>query len=98
MLIHGALNDYAHGVHEVTSGTRYAYSNFVLPVTKHPGTFPLYGTKENEERWNAGVDEWLTPIDFKWEAPDTLKQQMEEVGKESLPPATLTPSEFLKNS
>lgn len=103
LIIHGAHNDYSHGVHAITSGTRYAFSNFVLPVEKNPGTFPTYGTKENQERWERSVDEWMTPINFKWEAPDSLKEKMETEGSISragtvaLPPSTPTPSEFLKN-
>lgn len=49
LVIHGALEDYTHGVKEITSGTRYSYSNFVLPLDKSPGTFPIYKSKEYYE-------------------------------------------------
>ena len=83
LVIHGALKNHAHGVHNITSGFRYAYSNFVLPVSKNPGTFPLYNTKENDERWEKGPTEWLTPIGFKWEPSETLKKELltEDAGK-----------------
>lgn len=76
LVIHGALSNHAHGVHNIKSGYRYAFSNFVLPSEKNPGTFPLYNTKENDERWNSGPTEWLTPINFKWEPSETLKEEL----------------------
>lgn len=78
LIIHGAHNDYAHGVHKITSGYRYAYSNFVLPASKNPGTFPAYDSQENDERWNKGISEWLKPIGFKWEPSESLKKDIEE--------------------
>jgi hypothetical protein len=96
LVIHGAHDDYSHGVHEITSGTRYAFSNFVLPVEKNPGTFPIYGTKENEERWaNGGINgPWLEPIGFQWEPPEKLKKEMEEKKLNALPTTTKFPSEY----
>ena len=105
LIIHGSHNDFAHGVHKITSGTRYAYSNFVLPVEKNPGTFPIYGTEENKKRWEKGIDAWMEPVNFKWEPSEGLAKKLKEEGKPSeygqrrlpaLPPTTLTPSEFLK--
>ncbi len=63
LIIHGAHTDCEHGVREVTSGIRYAYSNFMLPIEKNPGTFPSYNTKEDLERKAAGLaDVWNVPI------------------------------------
>ena len=63
LVIHGAHTDCEHGVREVTSGIRYAYSNFMMPIEKNPGTFPSYNTKEDLERTAAGlVNVWNTPI------------------------------------
>jgi hypothetical protein len=76
LVIHGALSNHAHGVHEITKGYRYAFSNFVLPASKNPGTFPAYGTKENDERWQAGWEEWTKPIGFKWEPSESLKEEI----------------------
>jgi hypothetical protein len=64
LVIHGAYTDCEHGVKEVTSGVRYAYSNFMLPIEKNPGTFPSYGTKEDAERKERGlIKVWNTPIE-----------------------------------
>jgi hypothetical protein len=63
LVIHGAHTDCEHGVREVTSGIRYAYSNFMMPIEKNPGTFPSYNTKEDLARKAAGlIDVWNTPI------------------------------------
>jgi hypothetical protein len=35
-----------HGVKEVTSGVRYAFSNFCLPATKNPGSFYNFNSEE----------------------------------------------------
>lgn len=94
LIIHGALDDYAHGVKEITSGYRYAYSNFVLPSEKNPGTFPLYGTKENDERWEQGQRVWLSPIGFKWEIPENVKEELAKSNSESLPPNTFSGSVY----
>jgi hypothetical protein len=77
LIIHGALDDSAHGVDTITSGIRYAFSNFVLPAKKNPGTFPEYGTKENEERWSKGIAEWMTPIDFKFKPSEQLQKEID---------------------
>lgn len=94
LIIHGALDDYAHGVKKITSGVRYAFSNFVLPAAKNPGTFPLYGTEENEKRWSLGVKEWLTPIDFEWKPSKDLENRLIESNAEYLPPQAKYPSEI----
>lgn len=53
MVIHGALRLHRHGVREVESGERYAYSNFCLPYDKNPGTFYAFNSPEyNEIRQN----------------------------------------------
>jgi hypothetical protein len=63
LVIHGAHTDCEHGVREVTSGIRYAYSNFMMPIEKNPGTFPSYGTPEDLERKKEGLIEvWNVPI------------------------------------
>lgn len=51
MVIHGALRQHRHGVKEVDSGERYAFSNFSLPYSKNPGTFYTFNSdKYNEIR------------------------------------------------
>ena len=41
-VIHGALHPWEHGVREILSGTRYAYSNFCMEKEHAPGTFELF--------------------------------------------------------
>lgn len=50
LVIHGSHDDYAHGVDPVLSGTRFAFSNFVLPTTANPGTFYSYKSDEYNEQ------------------------------------------------
>lgn len=64
LLIHGALSEYQHGVKEITSGVRYSYSNFALPLDKSPGTFPKYKSKDYE-RLTSNEKDLLTI----WAAP-----------------------------
>lgn len=66
MVIHGAHEDYQHGVKEVTSGVRFAYANFVLPVANHPGTFPIWNTPEDKQRREQSLsDIWNQPLSKK---------------------------------
>ena len=46
IVVHSAFDQYEHGVREVTSGIRYAFSNFSLKAEDNPGTFYNYGTPE----------------------------------------------------
>lgn len=50
LVIHGAFAPHAHGVKPVTSGKRYAFSNFVLKAEDNPGTFYNYKTPEYYEQ------------------------------------------------
>ena len=50
LVIHGAFAPHAHGVKPVTSGRRYAFSNFVLKAEDNPGTFYNYKTPEYYEQ------------------------------------------------
>jgi len=66
LIIHSAFDPYAHGVREVTSGVRYAFSNFVLKAVDNPGTFYNYKTPEYYEqigdRSQERIDNWLKPL------------------------------------
>jgi hypothetical protein len=61
LVIHGALKSHSHGVKPVTSGMRYAYSNFSVKAEKNPGTFYNYGTPENEAR-QKDFHDWCNPL------------------------------------
>lgn len=66
LVIHSAFDPYSHGVKAVTSGIRYAFSNFSLKAQDNPGTFYNYGTPEYYEqigdRKEATVLKWLEPL------------------------------------
>jgi len=65
VVLHKTVHPYEHGVKEVTSGYRYAFSNFVLKSEENPGTFYNYGTEEYLER-SKDIQKWLCPL---WENP-----------------------------
>lgn len=50
LVIHGAFAPHAHGVRPVSSGKRYAFSNFVLKAEDNPGSFYNYKTPEYYEQ------------------------------------------------
>lgn len=60
VVIHSAFWPYNHGVREVTSGTRYAFSNFSLQAVDNPGTFHNYGTEEYVKQIAERTPEQLT--------------------------------------
>ena len=72
IVIHSAFDPYAHGVREVTSGIRYAFSNFSLKAIDNPGTFYNYKTPEYFEQIGNSVvkktvskeelKKWLEPL------------------------------------
>lgn len=62
LVIHGATPKWKHGVKEVTSGRRYAFSNFCLPASKNPQSFYSYGTQEYADQLASGLDEWYSPL------------------------------------
>lgn len=64
-ILHKTVHPYEHGVSEVTSGLRYAYSNFVLKTENNPGTFYNYGTEDHAER-SKDIEKWTCPL---WENP-----------------------------
>jgi hypothetical protein len=61
LVIHGATSRWKHGVREVKSGTRYAFSNFSLKAEKNPGSFYNYKTDEFEKQ-TKNINNWLTPL------------------------------------
>lgn len=62
LVIHGATSKWKHGVKEVTSGVRYAFSNFSLKAEKNPGTFYNYGTKEYYDQVDNDLYIWGRPL------------------------------------
>jgi len=82
VIIHGAFTDYAHGVREVKSGIRYAFSNFVLKYEENPGTFYNYKTQEyynqiGDKTLDFELD-WMTPLKQNPQfTPELIKQYQE---------------------
>lgn len=65
LVIHSAFFPYNHGVREVTSGVRYAFSNFCLKAVDNPGTFYNYGTPE----WKAQIGNYSEEEITNWTQP-----------------------------
>ena len=86
LVIHCAFDPYSHGVRDVKSGTRYAYSNFSLKAIDNPGTFYNYGTEEYlKQIGNKDIESvlnWLPPLkDNPQFSPEVVKV-MQESGLE----------------
>lgn len=86
VVIHGAFDPHTHGVRPVTSGRRYAYTNFVLKPEVNPGTFYNYKTPEyyNQigDKSMARIREWGTPLKENPQfSPERIKM-MQESGLE----------------
>ncbi len=62
LVIHGATPRWKHGVKPVTSGYRFAFSNFALPASKNPGSFYSYKTKEFYDQVKDNLDTWVNPL------------------------------------
>ena len=63
LVIHGATSKWRHGVKTVTSGRRYAFSNFSLKPEKNPGSFYNYKTKELDNQIKeGGLGAWQKPL------------------------------------
>ena len=83
LVIHGAFAPHAHGVKPVTSGKRYAFSNFVLKAEDNPGTFYNYKTPEYYEQIKDKetlslrdfVGIWMKPLK---ENPQFTKERIHE--------------------
>lgn len=83
LVIHGSHNDYAHGTLPVTKGTRFAFSNFVLPAHTNPGTFYNYKTKEYFEQIEKTKEKkdlsyWMYTINgYRFQDPPKVKEEKE---------------------
>lgn len=85
VVIHSAFDPYSHGVREITSGKRYAFSNFSLKAVDNPGSFYNYGTAEYYEqigdKSEQRVKAWLKPLK---QNPQFTPQAVEEMKKSGL--------------
>lgn len=84
LVIHGSHFDYNHGTRPVTKGTRFAFSNFVLPAHTNPGTFYNYKSeKYNEQikevKSNKDFKKWMTPVNgYVWQDPPAVIDDKEK--------------------
>jgi hypothetical protein len=66
IVVHGSTYPWNHGVREVESGIRYAFSNFSLKAVENPGSFYNYKSPEYYEilgnRDKDAVSKWGTPL------------------------------------
>jgi hypothetical protein len=79
VVIHSAFDPYSHGVREITSGKRYAFSNFSLKAIDNPGSFYNYGTPEYYEqigdKSEQRIKTWLEPLKQNPQfTPEAVKQ------------------------
>lgn len=77
LIVHGSCHPYEHGVREVTSGYRYAFTNFALKAEENPGTFDNYKTREYFEKTsNTDLEKlqvgWLTPLEWNPRFPQYI--------------------------
>lgn len=86
LIIHGSHNDYCHGVKEITSGIRFAFSNFVIPSHTNPGTFFNYKSKEYNDQINKiksnhsepleAWSTWCRPVNgYLWQPPSEVVEE-----------------------
>lgn len=80
VVIHSAFDPYSHGVREVTSGIRYAFSNFSLKAIDNPGTFYNYNTPEYMDQiGNSILAKTVTEDELKnWTKPFRVNPQFTE--------------------
>lgn len=84
LVIHCAFDPYSHGVREIKSGIRYAYSNFCLKSADNPGTFYNYGTEKYYEqigdKSESFIKKWLEPLKVNPQFSDEAVKKMQESG------------------
>ncbi len=100
LIIHSAVEPYSHGVREVESGIRYAYSNFSLKAANNPGTFYNYKTPEYIEQVGDKSPEkirvWGRPLKTNPRFTDEKLAEMKASGLEGPDlPMTFFKDEYL---
>lgn len=86
IVIHSAFAPYNHGVREVTSGVRYAFSNFSLKAIDNPGTFHNYNSPEYiaqiGDKSAEAVSKWMNPLRSNPQFSDADIKIMKDSGLE----------------
>jgi hypothetical protein len=82
IVFHGACTPYDHGTKPTTSGTRFAFSNFILLAEDNPGTFYNYKTPEWYEQIGDASEErlqnWMQPLIFNQQFADIVAEVKEK--------------------
>lgn len=98
LIIHSAFDPYSHGVREVESGIRFAFSNFSLKAEDNPGTFYNYKTEEYYKqignRTEEEIDIWIKPLKVNPMFTPERIQEMQKSGLEGVDLAEKFMSEF----
>jgi hypothetical protein len=98
LVVHGAFAPHAHGVRPVTSGNRYAFSNFVLKAEDNPGTFHNYKTPEYYEQigdksMERLMNVWMLPLEANPQFSHDRIKMMQASGLEGIDLAEAFPFE-----
>jgi hypothetical protein len=85
IVIHSAFHPYEHGVRPITSGLRFAFSNFSLKAIDNPGSFHNYKTPEYFDqlglRSEKEIKNWGKPLKVN---PQFSKDKIKEYKKSGL--------------
>lgn len=78
VIFHGAAAPYDHGTKPTLTGTRYAFSNFILLAEDNPGTFYNYKTPEYYKQiGNKTLSEmftWANPLELNPQFKDIIEE------------------------
>jgi len=80
IVFHGAAYPYDHGTKPTTSGTRYAFSNFILLAEDNPGTFYNYKSPEYYEQIGdkspANMAKWMNPLEINPQFKEVIEEAL----------------------
>lgn len=84
IVLHGACVPYEHGTRRVTSGTRYAFSNFALEAESNVGSFHSYKSPEWYEQIGQfnppnldQLNDWHRPLKLNPQFAKTIEEKNE---------------------
>ncbi len=81
VIFHGAAYPYDHGTKPTLTGTRYAFSNFILLAEDNPGTFYNYKSPEYYEQIGdktmASLGKWMNPLEINPQFANVIAEAIE---------------------
>lgn len=81
VIFHGAAYPYDHGTKPTLTGTRYAFSNFILLSEDNPGTFYNYKTPEYYKqigtRSMSELAAWMNPLEINPQFANVIAEALE---------------------